>query len=118
MDIASLIYIMKFVAEAFSNQIFINLIGSGGSFVYCFIRAVFPPSFTTYSEFRQELQLAHDRLQQLILEMLRITIATEEEIRRRLGICAERDFTGSNPPSRTPSGNHDAQETGLALIQC
>ncbi|XP_058258622.1 pericentrin isoform X2 [Hemibagrus wyckioides] len=62
---------------------------------------------------RHDLQLAHDRLQQLILEMLRITIATEEEIGRRLGICVDGVCTRGNTPNRKPSGNRDAQETDV-----
>ncbi|XP_053085782.1 pericentrin isoform X3 [Pangasianodon hypophthalmus] len=65
----------------------------------------------TATQQRQDLQLAHDRLQQLFLEMLRITIATEEEIGRRLGICVDTDCTGGNTPNRMPSGNRDTQET-------
>ncbi|XP_060774688.1 pericentrin isoform X2 [Neoarius graeffei] len=67
----------------------------------------------TATQQRQDLQLAHDRLQQLILEMLRVTIATEEEIGRRLGICVEGDCTGGNNLNRRLSGNHDAQETDV-----
>ncbi|MCI4375904.1 hypothetical protein PGIGA_G00114810 [Pangasianodon gigas] len=67
----------------------------------------------TATQQRQDLQLAHDRLQQLILEMLRITIATEEEIGRRLGICVDTDCTGGNTPNRMPSGNRDTQETDM-----
>ncbi|KAK3557026.1 hypothetical protein QTP70_022916, partial [Hemibagrus guttatus] len=62
---------------------------------------------------RHDLQLAHDRLQQLILEMLRITIATEEEIGRRVGICVDGVCTGGNTPNRKLSGNRDTQETDV-----
>ncbi|XP_053353815.1 pericentrin isoform X3 [Clarias gariepinus] len=62
----------------------------------------------TATQQRQDLQLAHDQLQQLVLEMLRITIATEDEIRRRLGVCVEADCSA---PNNVPSDNHDNQET-------
>lgn len=75
---------------------------------------------TTFSlapaHLRQELQMAHDRLQQLILEMLRITIATEEELSRRLGFSVAGDCTRGNTPKRTASGTRDTQSTGLAFV--
>ncbi|XP_053540107.1 pericentrin isoform X5 [Ictalurus punctatus] len=73
--------------------------------------AMLRDDLSTVTQQRQDIQLAHDRLQQLILEMLRITIATEEEIGRRLGIYVEGDCTGGSTPKRTPSGKHDAHET-------
>lgn len=73
-------------------------------------------SCCTFILLRQALQLAHDRLRQLILEMLRITIATEDEISRSLGICVEGDCAGGNNLNKGPSGNRDTQSTGLALI--
>ncbi|XP_053494141.1 pericentrin isoform X2 [Ictalurus furcatus] len=75
--------------------------------------AMLRDDLSTVTQQRQDIQLAHDRLQQLILEMLRITIATEEEIGRRLGIYVEGDCTGGSTPNRTPSGKHDAHETDV-----
>ncbi|KAF4080235.1 hypothetical protein AMELA_G00168080 [Ameiurus melas] len=75
--------------------------------------AMLRDDLSTVTQQRQDIQLAHDRLQQLILEMLRITIATEEQIGHRLGIYVEGDCTGGSTPNRTPSGNHDAHETDV-----
>ncbi|KAF5895396.1 pericentrin-like isoform X1 [Clarias magur] len=68
----------------------------------------------TATQQRQDLQLAHDRLQQLILEMLRITIATEEEIRRRLGVCVEADC---NAPSNVPSDNQETVDVDNGAVE-
>ncbi|KAI5613710.1 pericentrin [Silurus asotus] len=75
--------------------------------------AMLRDDLNTATQQRQELQLAHDRLQQLILEMLRITIATEEEIGRKLGICVEGDPAEGKTTNMTPSDKCDRQETGL-----
>ncbi|XP_046730738.1 pericentrin isoform X2 [Silurus meridionalis] len=73
--------------------------------------AMLRDDLNTATQQRQELQLAHDRLQQLILEMLRITIATEEEIGRKLGICMEGDPAEGKTTNMTPSDKCDRQET-------
>ncbi|MCJ8730090.1 hypothetical protein PDJAM_G00113640 [Pangasius djambal] len=75
--------------------------------------AMLRDDLNTATQQRQDLQLAHDRLQQLILEMLRVTIATEEEIGRRLGICVDGDCGGGTTPNRMPSGSRDTRGTDM-----
>ncbi|TTH38804.1 Pericentrin [Bagarius yarrelli] len=70
--------------------------------------AMLRDDLNTATQQRQDLQLTHDRLQRLVLEMLRITIATEEEISRRLGISMEGDDITLN---RKQSVNRDPQKT-------
>ncbi|XP_076871678.1 pericentrin isoform X3 [Brachyhypopomus gauderio] len=48
---------------------------------------------------RRDLQDSRDRLQRLLLETLRVTTATEEQIGRRLGACLSGDHRGDHAPN-------------------
>ncbi|XP_066518729.1 pericentrin isoform X2 [Hoplias malabaricus] len=60
----------------------------------------------TATQQRRDLQSAHDRLQRVFLEMLRVTIATEDHISRKLGSCE-----ASSCPVDGTRGIHNPHET-------
>lgn len=67
--------------------------------------------------FRQDLQSVNDRLQRVLLEMLRVTIATEENIGRRLGACVAGEFPRDlTPNTKTRRSSRDPQETGFVIV--
>ncbi|KAK1798755.1 hypothetical protein P4O66_007039, partial [Electrophorus voltai] len=61
---------------------------------------------------RRDLQSSNDRLQRLLLETLRVTMATEEQISRRLGACVV-DHRSDHPPKpRTHCSGQVSLQTG------
>ncbi|XP_026874492.2 LOW QUALITY PROTEIN: pericentrin [Electrophorus electricus] len=61
---------------------------------------------------RRDLQSSNDRLQRLLLETLRVTMATEDQISRRLGACVV-DHRGDHPPKpRTHCSGQVSLQTG------
>ncbi len=65
---------------------------------------------------RQDLQTARDKLQRMLIEMLRITMATEEHISHKLGVCVSGGRPGDKTPSsRTASSSRDSREMGKFL---
>uniref|UniRef100_W5KBH1 Pericentrin n=1 Tax=Astyanax mexicanus TaxID=7994 RepID=W5KBH1_ASTMX len=74
--------------------------------------AMLRDDLNTATQQRLDLQSAHDRLQRVFLEMLRVTMATEEHINRRLGAPVAGDCPGSHTTStRKRKGSRDTQET-------
>ncbi|XP_017559158.2 pericentrin isoform X1 [Pygocentrus nattereri] len=68
--------------------------------------AMLRDDLNTATQQRQDLQSAHDRIQRVLLEMLRVTMATEEHINCRLGPCV-----AGNCPGDNASGSCDPQKT-------
>ncbi|KAL6455980.1 hypothetical protein MHYP_G00358310 [Metynnis hypsauchen] len=68
--------------------------------------AMLRDDLNTATQQRQDLQSAHDRIQRVLLEMLRVTMATEEHINCRLGPCV-----AGNCPGDNAGGSCDPQET-------
>ncbi|KAL7890675.1 hypothetical protein AOLI_G00001510 [Acnodon oligacanthus] len=68
--------------------------------------AMLRDDLNTATQQRQDLQSAHDRIQRVLLEMLRVTMATEEQINCRLGPCV-----AGNCPGDNASGSCDPQNT-------
>ncbi|XP_042613812.1 A-kinase anchor protein 9-like isoform X2 [Cyprinus carpio] len=65
---------------------------------------------------RQDLQTARDKLQRMLIEMLRITMATEERISHKLGACVSGGRAGDKTPSSmTASSSRDSRETGEVI---
>ncbi|TRY86325.1 hypothetical protein DNTS_016129 [Danionella cerebrum] len=73
------------------------------------LMAMLQADLSTATEQRRDLQTARDKLQRLLIEMLRITMATEDHISRKIGTCA----SGVRSEDKTPS--HGSQETGEQL---
>ncbi|KAI4902380.1 hypothetical protein NFI96_018847, partial [Prochilodus magdalenae] len=73
--------------------------------------AMLRDDLSTATRQRRELQSAHDRLQRVLLEMLRVNMATEEYITRRLGACVADSCPGVNA-----GGSSDPQETDTAEV--
>lgn len=68
---------------------------------------------------RQDLQTARDKLQRMLIEMLRITMATEEHISHKLGACVSGGRSGDKTPiSMTARSSRDSHEMGMFLWVC
>ncbi|XP_059427488.1 pericentrin isoform X2 [Carassius carassius] len=67
---------------------------------------------STATQQRQDLQTARDKLQRMLIEMLRITMATEEHISHKLGVCVSGGQAGDKtlPSSRTANSRCDTRE--------
>ncbi|XP_072539723.1 pericentrin isoform X2 [Salminus brasiliensis] len=73
--------------------------------------AMLRDDLNTATQQRQDLQSAHDRLQRVFLEMLRVTMATEEHISHILGVSAGACPEDLTTNTRTPKDSRDPQET-------
>ncbi|KTF88214.1 hypothetical protein cypCar_00010608 [Cyprinus carpio] len=70
----------------------------------------------TAKQQRQDLQTARDKLQRMLIEMLRITMATEEHISHKLGVCVSGGRAGDKmPSSRRASSSRDPHEMGEVI---
>ncbi|XP_059416733.1 pericentrin-like [Carassius carassius] len=78
--------------------------------------AMLRADLSTATQQRQDLQTARDKLQRMIIEMLRITMATEEHISHKLGACVSGgragDKTLCSMTASSSSSNRDSRETG------
>lgn len=82
-------------------------------FFYCKITK----THNLYVIIRQDLQTARDKLQKMLIEMLRITVATEEHVNRKLGVCVSHGHSGDETPnSRTAKTSSNPHESGALLI--
>uniref|UniRef100_A0A672NN85 Pericentrin-like n=1 Tax=Sinocyclocheilus grahami TaxID=75366 RepID=A0A672NN85_SINGR len=78
--------------------------------------AMLRADLNTASQQRQDLQTARDKLQRMLIEMLRITMATEEHINHKLGACVSGGQAGDKTPSSmTASSSRDSRETGEVI---
>ncbi|XP_016364291.1 A-kinase anchor protein 9-like [Sinocyclocheilus rhinocerous] len=78
--------------------------------------AMLRADLNTASQQRQDLQTARDKLQRMLIEMLRITMATEEHINHKLGACVSGGQAGDKTPnSMTASSSRDSRETGEVI---
>ncbi|XP_062853797.1 pericentrin [Trichomycterus rosablanca] len=68
--------------------------------------AMLRDDLNTATQQRHNLQLAHENLQQVLLEMLRITLATEEQISHRLEVCVYGNCAEVGTSNRTPRDGH------------
>ncbi|XP_056315576.1 pericentrin [Danio aesculapii] len=80
------------------------------------LMAMLRTDLSTATQQRQDLQTARDKLQRIVKEMLRITVATEEHICHKLGPCV----SGGQSEDKTPSSmaarsSHDSHETGETI---
>ncbi|XP_055068411.2 pericentrin isoform X2 [Misgurnus anguillicaudatus] len=75
--------------------------------------AMLRADLNTATQQRQDLQTARDKLQRMLIEMLRITIATEEHVNRKLGVCVSHGRSGDETPnSRTAKTSSNPHESG------
>ncbi|KAI2663332.1 Pericentrin [Labeo rohita] len=75
--------------------------------------AMLRADLNTATQQRQDLKTARDKLQRMLVEMLRITIATEEHISHKLGACVSGGRAGDKTPSSmTASSSRESRETG------
>ncbi|XP_065096299.1 pericentrin isoform X2 [Paramisgurnus dabryanus] len=75
--------------------------------------AMLRTDLNTATQQRQDLQTARDKLQRMLIEMLRITIATEEHVNRKLGVCVSHGRSGDDTPnSRTAKTSSNPHESG------
>ncbi|XP_052414451.1 pericentrin isoform X6 [Carassius gibelio] len=74
--------------------------------------AMLRADLSTATQQREDLQTARDKLQRMLIEMLRITMATEEQISHKLGVCVSGGQAGDKTlaSSRTPNSRCDARE--------
>ncbi|XP_077055534.1 pericentrin isoform X6 [Siphateles boraxobius] len=78
--------------------------------------AMLRADLNTATQERQDLQTARDKLQRMLVEMLRITMATEEHISRKLGACVSGVQSGDKTPSSiTARSSRDSHETGEVI---
>ncbi|KAK2888943.1 hypothetical protein Q8A67_014318 [Cirrhinus molitorella] len=78
--------------------------------------AMLRADLNTATQQRQELQTARDKLQRMLIEMLRITIATEEHISQKLGACVSGGRAGDKTlSSMTASSSRDSREMGEVI---
>ncbi|KAK7154978.1 hypothetical protein R3I93_009814 [Phoxinus phoxinus] len=78
--------------------------------------AMLRADLNTATQERQDLQTARDKLQRMLIEMVRITMATDEHISRKLGACVSGGRSGDKTPSsRTARSSRDSQETGEVI---
>lgn len=62
---------------------------------------------------RQDAQTARDKLQKILVEMLRVTCATEEHVNRKLGTCGSGARSGEETPNaRTTKTSCKSHEPG------
>ncbi|XP_036395891.1 A-kinase anchor protein 9-like [Megalops cyprinoides] len=68
----------------------------------------------TAAKERKDLQQAYGRLHKVLTEVLRLTMATEEEINRRIAVCLEpSEDQGAEPHGKRPyRESRDSQEKG------
>ncbi|KAG1942369.1 pericentrin [Pimephales promelas] len=78
--------------------------------------AMLRADLNTATQDRQDLQTARDKLQRTLIEMLRITMATDEHISRKLGACVSGGQSGDKTPSSmTARSSRDSHETGEVI---
>ncbi|XP_043097699.1 pericentrin isoform X2 [Puntigrus tetrazona] len=78
--------------------------------------AMLRADLNTATQQRQDLQAARDKLQRMLIEMLRITMATEEHISHKLGACVSGGRAeDKTPSSRTASSSRDSREMGEVI---
>ncbi|CAM4621314.1 unnamed protein product [Leuciscus chuanchicus] len=78
--------------------------------------AMLRADLNTATQERQDLQTARDKLQRMLMEMLRITLATDEHINRKLGACVSGGQSGDKTPiSMTARSSRDSHETGEVI---
>ncbi|XP_051562982.1 pericentrin isoform X2 [Myxocyprinus asiaticus] len=75
--------------------------------------AMLRADLNTATQQRKDLQTARDKLQRMLMDMLRITISTEEHISCKLGACATGGHPGDETPkTRTARSSRDPHEMG------
>ncbi|XP_051997412.1 pericentrin-like [Xyrauchen texanus] len=75
--------------------------------------AMLRADLNTATQQRQDMQKARDKLQRMLIDMLRITVATEEQISRKLGACVTCGPPGDETSNtRTASSSRDSHDTG------
>ncbi|XP_051551578.1 pericentrin-like, partial [Myxocyprinus asiaticus] len=75
--------------------------------------AMLRADLNTATQQRQDMRKARDKLQQMLIDMLRVTVATEEHISRKLGACVTGGPPGDETSNtRTARSNRDSHETG------
>ncbi|XP_051752168.1 pericentrin [Ctenopharyngodon idella] len=78
--------------------------------------AMLRADLNTATQERQDLQTARDKLQRMLIEMLRITMATEEHISHKLGACVSGGRSGDKTPiSMTARSSRDSHEMGEVI---
>ncbi|ROL41764.1 Pericentrin [Anabarilius grahami] len=78
--------------------------------------AMLRADLNTATQERQDMQTARDKLQQMLIEMLRVTMATEEHISHKLGACESGGRSGDKTPSSmTARSSRDSHETGEVI---
>ncbi|XP_048056654.1 pericentrin isoform X5 [Megalobrama amblycephala] len=78
--------------------------------------AMLRADLNTATQERQDTQTARDKLQRMLIEMLRITMATEEHISHKLGACESGGRSGDKTPSSmTARSSRDSHETGEVI---
>ncbi|XP_056122998.1 pericentrin isoform X2 [Rhinichthys klamathensis goyatoka] len=78
--------------------------------------AMLRADLNTATQDRQDLQTARDKLQRMLIEMVRITMATDEHISRKLGACVSGGQSGDKTPSSmTARSSRDSHETGEVI---
>ncbi|XP_067315268.1 pericentrin isoform X2 [Pseudorasbora parva] len=78
--------------------------------------AMLRADLNTATQERQDLQTARDKLQRMLIEMLRITMATEEHISRKLGVCVSGGRSGDKTPiSMMARSSRDSHEAGEVI---
>ncbi|XP_051985694.1 pericentrin [Xyrauchen texanus] len=75
--------------------------------------AMLRADLNTATQQRRDLQTARDKLQRMLMDMLRITISTEEHISCKLGACVTGGRPGDETPkTRTARSSRDPHEMG------
>uniref|UniRef100_A0A671KT57 Pericentrin-like n=1 Tax=Sinocyclocheilus anshuiensis TaxID=1608454 RepID=A0A671KT57_9TELE len=78
--------------------------------------AMLRADLNTATQQRQDLQTARDKLQRMLIEIIRITMAMEEHISHKLGVCVSGGRAGDKTPSsRTASSSRDSRELGEVI---
>ncbi|XP_026069961.1 pericentrin isoform X2 [Carassius auratus] len=80
--------------------------------------AMLRADLSTATQQRQDLQTARDKLQRMLIEMLRITMATEEHISHKLGACVSGGQAGDKTLRSiiaSSNSSRDSRETGEVI---
>ncbi|XP_057193432.1 pericentrin isoform X3 [Triplophysa rosa] len=79
--------------------------------------AMLRADLNTATQQRQDAQTARDKLQKILVEMLRVTCATEEHVNRKLGTCGSGARSGEEThnarTTKTSCKSHEAEVSGV-----
>ncbi|XP_056606327.1 pericentrin isoform X2 [Triplophysa dalaica] len=79
--------------------------------------AMLRADLNTATQQRQDAQTARDKLQKILVEMLRVTCATEEHVNRKLGTCGSGARSGEETPTarttKTSCKSHEPEVSGV-----